>query len=177
MDTHEGLLQAVGFTPNPPQGEGASFANADAARRTSDVQQQLALARADTQMAGEEERSGINTDFEDRGMFKSGARGNELAQQQGREASKLAQLEAGAAADIGNIGSQMQRELAAERMQRESQAQEDQLFQLQFGAQQSQLSTAAQMQAEQIAATREQQRLDLELARTRLELLRQTAGS
>lgn len=178
MDTFDGYLGALGFGGGQQQ-EGTSFAQADAARKTGDVQRQLAASKADLGLAGEEERQGINTDWEERGLFKSGMRGSALAQQQGREASKVAMLEAGAQADVGNIGADMQRQLASERAaQMESDAdQQLQNLQLTYAQKQiDQMSDPNSIAAQQLALAREQlaqQKIEWE---RQLELQRKASG-
>lgn len=160
--------------PPPPAPAGSSFATADAARQTASVQQQLALARAEQQQAGEQARQGINYDAEDRGIYNSGIRGNSLAVQQGQEANKIAQLEAGAASDIGNINSDMQKQLAQEAIAKQSADQSNQMNQLQLQYLQQQIGSGsayaqAQYQAEQDQAAMQRQIYAQQLANARAQ--------
>lgn len=187
MDTYNGYLGALGFSgtndqqqqpasgslspagsdtsgaltapqTQVPQANGAtSFAQSDAARQISDTQRQLALSKAELAQAGTEERQGINYGYEDRGLFNSGIRGQALAQQQGREANKAAQLEAGAASDVGNINANMQRQLAAQQAAQQQTAADQQLQNMQLQYMQSQFGTQQNLAAQQLQFQQQQE--------------------
>jgi hypothetical protein len=156
---------------------GTSFSQANAARQTSDVQRQLALARGELEQKGQQERQGINYDAEDRGIYNSGIRGQSIAVQQGMEANKAAQLEAGAQADIGNIQGNLQQQLANEQAAREQQAAGRELSQAQLEALRSQTGNQSALAQAQLAELQRQSERNRQLYDEQLRLLRLTGGS
>lgn len=174
MDTTDQYQGALGFNQGS---NGTSFAQSNAARQISDVQRQLALSQADLQQAGQQEREGINNGYEDRGLFTSGLRGISLAKQQGQEANKEAQLEAGAASDIGNINAGMQQQLASERAQQAQTLADQQLAQSQLGFQQQQISNQQSYAQQQLALQQQQAEMQRQLWQKQLDLAQQSATS
>lgn len=112
-------------------------------------------------------------------MFKSSARGQALAQQQGREASKAAMLEAGAAADMGNINADMQRQMASEQAGAQADAADQQLSQMQLQYMRDQMAQNTgpnSIAAQQLALAKAQFEAQKQLWAKQLELAQKTSA-
>lgn len=107
--TYQAYRRAMGFD------EGSAKANADLA--TAQQQVALDLARPEIAFQGREARRDINTGFEDRGMWGSGARLRELAVQRRQQGAQLGQLEIQGATSIADLQAQMAAQVAATRRQ------------------------------------------------------------
>lgn len=107
--TYQAYRRAMGFD------SGAAQADADLA--TAQQQVALDLARPEIAFQGREARRGINSNFEDRGMWGSGARLRELAVQRRMQGAQLGQLEIQGATSIADIQRQMAAQVAASRRQ------------------------------------------------------------
>lgn len=107
--TYQAYRRAMGFD------EGSARADADLA--TAQQQVALDLARPEIAFQGREARRDINTGYEDRGMWGSGARLRDLAVQRRQQGAQLGQLEIQGATSIADLQRQMAAQIAASRRQ------------------------------------------------------------
>lgn len=78
-------------------------AAADVARQESALQQALASSVADLQTQGAQARRGIDQNFESRGVFRSGARGERLGEQEALTNTAIASRQAGTADQVAAL--------------------------------------------------------------------------
>lgn len=143
-DTYGQLLDAIGF----PAAEAAS-----AEERTK---RKLGLATADVNLQTAESAKGIDNDFEDRGMFVSGARNVERVTNEAKGANKIGQLAIGAAEDIAAGQAEIAKAQAQRAVQDQQLSMQTQEFEQQMAAAREQAALDAQLKQAQLAFAREQ---------------------
>lgn len=106
------------------------FPGVAAQQQLGQVQRKRDLGLQTLKMAGEEERYGIDTGMESRGLLRSSVRDQALARQAGREAQRRAQIEQASADDIANINLGLQEQITLAKQQQQYQQQVDALVNL-----------------------------------------------
>ena len=142
--TYEQLLSAVGFPA------------AEAASNIASIERRKQLAVGEVGIAGEQERKGINTGHEDRGMFNSGQRHESLANQQVSQQNKVAQLEEAAANDVTREQQAVNRAKAQAEAQASALVQQQAMFNQELQMRQQQLAAENEFRAREMSYAQEQ---------------------
>lgn len=162
----------------------AGFNASDAATQKARTERKLGEAIGDVQLAGEDERRQLNNSWEDRGMFNSGGRGMDIAREQGREASKIAQLQAAAADDTTDIESKLQKAIAQQKItdqqlsdQKALQGTQQDIYNTQLDLLRKQGTSSDDIANARLEQQKAQHDLQMQLLQKQLDIYKQTAGA